>query len=113
MEPLARARRSVAAQSRVRRELLYFGIALLVGLLVIPLLTWVIGSRVLGPYLRGTEVHNNPFALLSDFFAGLVHGYVVFWVVALGPAVFLLLIRIFVALLSRGPDGPSPNGERL
>jgi hypothetical protein len=113
LEPLARARRSLATQSRVRRELIYFGIALLVGLLVIPLLTWVIGSRVLGPYVRGTEVHNNAFALLSDFFAGLAHGYVVFWAVALGPVVFLLLIRIIVALFSRRSDGPAPNGQRL
>ncbi len=113
MEPLARARRSLASQSRARRELIYFGIALLVGLLVIPLLTWVIGSRVLGPYMRGTEVHNSAFALLGDFFHGLVHGYVVFWVVALGPAVFLLLIRVLVALVGRRPDRPAPDGQRL
>src|SRR5690242_18176189 len=71
MEPLARVRRSLAAQSRTRRELLYFGLALLVGLVVVPLLTWLVGSRILGPYSRGTEVHDSAFALLSDFFAGL------------------------------------------
>lgn len=65
------------------------------------MLTWFVGSRILGPYSRGTEVHDNPFALLSDFFAGLAHGYLVFWVVALGPAVFLLLVRLFVALVRR------------
>ena len=63
------------------------------------MLTWFVGSRVLGPYSRGTEVHDNAFALLRDFFAGLAHGYLVFWTVALGPAVFLLLIRIFIAIV--------------
>jgi hypothetical protein len=112
LEPLARARRSFTAQSRARRELTYFGLALVVGLLVIPVLTWLVGSRVLGPYSRGTEVHNSAFALLADFFAGLAHGYVVFWVVALGPVVFLVLIRLFVALWRRPPK-PAPNGRRV
>jgi hypothetical protein len=73
------------------------------------MLTWYVGSRVLGPYSRGTEVHNNAFALLADFFAGLAHGYVIFWIVALGPAVFLLLLRIVIAVARRArhadPEG--------
>lgn len=83
----------------------------MVGLLVIPVLTWLVGSRVLGPYSRGAEVHNNAFALLSDFFAGLARGYLVFWVVALGPAVFLILIRLFFALWRRPP--PPPGRQRV
>jgi hypothetical protein len=79
---------------------------------MIPVLTWLVGSRVLGPYSRGTEVHNSAFALLADFFAGLAHGYVVFCVVALGPVVFLVLIRLFVALWRRPPK-PAPNGRRV
>ena len=80
-----------------------FGPALLVGLLVVPLLTWAVGSRVLGPYSRGTEVHNTPLALLGDFFAGLGHGSVVFWLVALGPALFVALVRV-IAYLIRPSD---------
>jgi hypothetical protein len=110
LEPLARARRSLAAQSPFRRELTYLGLALLAGLFVIPLLTWLVGSRVLGPYSRGTEVHNSALALLADFFAGLAHGYLVFWVVALGPVVFLALIRSLFALWRR-PPGAAPNGH--
>ena len=79
---------------------------------MVPVLTWVVGSRILGPYSRGTEVHNNAFALLRDFFSGLVHGYVVFWIVALGPVVFLLLIRVFVLILRRTAK-PDPNGHRV
>lgn len=106
---LARARRSFAAQPRARRELIYLGLALLAGLLIVPVLTWFVGSRVLGPYSRGTEVHDNAFALLKDFYAGLTHGYLVFWVVALGPAVFLLLVRVFIAIVRRRPR-EAPNG---
>jgi hypothetical protein len=109
LEPLARARRSFAAQSRARRELTYFGLALLAGLLMVPVLTWFVGSQVLGPYSRGTEVHNNAFALLKDFYLGLSHGYLTFWLVALGPAVFLLLIRIFLAIVRRQVK-EAPNG---
>ncbi len=79
---------------------------------MVPVLTWVVGSRILGPYSRGTEVHNNAFALLRDFFSGLVHGYVVFWIVALGPVALLLLIRVFVLILRRTAK-PDPNGHRV
>jgi hypothetical protein len=104
VESPARARSSFSTQPRARRELLIFGPALVAGLLVVPLLTWIVGSRILGPYSRGAEVHNSPLALLSDFFAGLAHGKIVYWLVALGPALFVLLFRI-IARLIRPADG--------
>ena len=61
-----------------------------------PLLIWVAGNRVLGPYTHGQDLHAGPFALLQDFFIGLAHGSAVFWAVALGPAVFVLLLRLCV-----------------
>jgi hypothetical protein len=82
--------------SRTRRELLGLALALLVGLLLMPLLIWVAGNRVLGPYTHGQDLHAGPLALLQDFFIGLLHGSAVFWAVALGPAVFILLLRLFV-----------------
>jgi len=69
-----------------------------------PFLIWFAGSRVLGPYTHGQNAHAGPFALVADFFTGLVHGSAVFWAVALGPAVLLLLIRLFVALVRALPD---------
>ena len=101
LESLARARRSFTAQPRARRELIYIGLTLIVGLLLVPALIWVVGSRVLGPYSRGTEVHDNAWALLSDFFSGLAHGNPIFWIVALGPTAFVLVVRLAVALARR------------
>ncbi len=89
-------RHRLRALSRTRRELLGFALALVVGLLLMPLLIWVAGNRVLGPYTHGQDLHAGPFALLQDFFVGLLHGSAVFWAVALGPAIFILLLRLCV-----------------
>jgi hypothetical protein len=101
---------------RARRELIIFGAALLFGLIAVPLLIWVGGNRVLGPYVHGQNLHAGPFALLQDFFLGLLHGSAVFWAVALGPAALLLLVRLFVALVRRVPpvdrDDPPPAPTR-
>jgi hypothetical protein len=101
---LARLRDTYGTLPRPRRELVIFGLALLCGLIPMPFLIWFAGSRVLGPYTHGQNPHAGPFALVADFFSGLAHGSLVFWAVALGPAVLLLLIRLFVALVRALPD---------
>jgi hypothetical protein len=88
---------------RVRRELVIYGVALLVGFLGMPFLIWYAGNRFLGGYTRGPNVHAGPLALFSDFFAGLAHGAGVFWVVALGPAALVLLLRLLVLLVRSLP----------
>jgi len=93
-----------ALPRRLRRELIIYGVALLIGLLGMPLLIWFAGNRVLGPYTHGQNPHAGPFALLADFFVGLVHGSAVFWAVALGPAVLLLLLRLFVKVVLALPS---------
>jgi hypothetical protein len=124
LEPLARAHRSFNAQPRMRRELILFGPALIFGLVGVPLLIWVVGTRVLGPYMRGTKAHDRPLALVGDFFAGLAHGSTVFWLVALGPALFVALVRLLALLIRWGdrwaagrddsgaPPPPAPAGAR-
>ncbi|HTT41518.1 MAG TPA: hypothetical protein VMG33_00505 [Steroidobacteraceae bacterium] len=96
--PLARLR----ALSRTQRELMGLALALLCGVLVMPLLIWLVGNRVLGPYTHGQDQRAGPFALLQDFFLGLVHGSAVFWAVALGPAALILLLRLFLRGMRRG-----------
>jgi hypothetical protein len=109
LERLMQLRDGYAALPRARRELIIFGVALLCGLLPVPLLIWVAGNRVLGPYTHGQNTHAGPWALLADFFTGLLHGSVVFWAVALGPAVLLLLLRLLVRALRALP--PARGGR--
>src|SRR4030081_614468 len=104
LERLAHLRDTYGALPRAQRELVIFGLALLCGLILMPFLIWYAGTRVLGPYLHGQNAHAGPFALVADFFLGLVHGSAVFWAVALGPAVQLLLIGFFLT-----PIQPLPS----
>jgi hypothetical protein len=105
LQHLVRLRESYRELPRAQREGVVFGAALLVGLLVMPFMIWFAGNRVLGPYTHGQNTHAGPFALLADYFLGLLHGSAVFWVVALGPAALLLLLRVFLALLRALPAG--------
>jgi hypothetical protein len=69
-------------------------ILLAVGLFVVPLLIWAVGRGVLGPYADG-----GPFALLVDFLNGLKKGSAVYWLVAVGPYVLVMVLRAFWHLL--------------
>ncbi|HEY8053998.1 MAG TPA: hypothetical protein VIE42_14485 [Steroidobacteraceae bacterium] len=93
---LARLRESLAARSRIERELMVFGLMTLFGLIVMPFLIFIASGRVLGPYTHGTSQHAGALSLVADYYTGLVHGSAVFWCVALGPAVLVLLIRVFL-----------------
>lgn len=110
-ERLAHWRERYARLPRAQREGLILGLALIAGLLVMPFLIWFAGSHVLGPYAHGQNTHAGPFALLSDYLVGLAHGSAVFWAVALGPALLLLLLRMLIAVL-RTPPGPRRAHER-
>ena len=88
--------------SRLQRELIIFAAELVCGLVLVPLLVWVAGNRVLGGYTHGTNQHAGALALLGDFLTGLTQGFSVFWVVALGPALIVTLVRAFVHLLRSG-----------
>jgi hypothetical protein len=103
--PGALARAQIfAVETRTGREALLFGGALALGLLVIPLLIWLVGHRTLGPYTQGDDPHGlGPLALYGDYFSGLAHGWLGYWMVALGPALLLLLTRSWLALLRRLP----------
>jgi len=96
---------SVRSLTRLQRELILFGAALAFGVLLVPLLIWVAGNRVLGPYTHGQNPHAGPGALLGDFLGALAHGSAVFWAVALGPAGLILLLRLFVRGLRALPRG--------
>ena len=114
LDLLARARNSFAPRSRMGRELIIFGSALLFGLICVPLAIWFVGNRVLGPYTHGTNPNAGPLALLGDFFIGLTQGWLSYWIVALGPAVLILLARLAWALIKFNlRSGPSASKDRL
>jgi hypothetical protein len=73
--------------------LIFLGIAVLLGAVVIPLLIWVAGNRILGPYAHGTNLHAGPMALLGDYYGGLSRGWLSYWIVALGPLVIIVFAR--------------------
>lgn len=101
--PLVRAQ-AFSLETRTRRDMVLFGGALALGLLVVPLLIWIVGQRTLGPYTRGDDPHGmGPLALYGDYFAGLAHGWLGYWAVALGPAALLLLGKLWLALVRRIP----------
>jgi hypothetical protein len=104
---LSRARRSFTDLSRVTRELIIFGAALIIGLVVVPLAIWSVGNRILGPYTHGSNTHAGPMALLGDFYFGLSQGWTTFWIVAVGPAVIILFVRVAIALLRYQPSTSS------
>jgi len=84
--------------TRTQRELIVCGLALGAGVLVMPFLIWFAGRRVLGGYVHGENPAAGPWSLFADYVVGLAHGSAVFWAVALGPLVLLLLVRGFFAL---------------
>ena len=96
----------------LRRELLIFGIALACGLIVVPLLIWVVGNRILGPYVHTQDptAGTGPMRLLADFFGGLAHGYTSFWIVVAGPYVLLTLTRALYAYLRSPQATPASRG---
>jgi len=101
--------RSFAHLGSLTRELLILGVCLLAGVTLVPLLIWVVGNRALGPYTHGTNTHAGPMALLGDFLVGLSQGAFTYWLVALGPAILIVLLRICFALLLRRPEATPPS----
>lgn len=86
-----------------RPELLLPLAALAAGLLLLPLLIWLAGTRVLGAYTRASEgPAAGPLGLYADYYSALAHGVPAFWAAALGPLALVLLGRALLRLL-RGP----------
>jgi hypothetical protein len=71
-------------------EAITLGLALLVGLLVMPALIFLAGSLTLQAYANG-----GLFALYFDFLKGLVEPRLSCWIVLIGPFAFLTMFRLF------------------
>lgn len=93
-----RMRARWATLSRPGRELAIFGGALAFGVIALPLLIWISGQTLLGPY-----AHGGIFSFAGDFFLALAQGNPVFWIIALGPVAFLGFARLLWSLTRRRP----------
>ena len=91
-----RARAWYVSQPTLTFEAVTLGIALLVGLLVMPALIYLAGRYTLSPYGNG-----GVFALYLDFFKGLFEPRASCWVVVIGPLVFLSLVMLFRLVLRK------------
>ena len=92
----ARAREDDVALPRPKFEAMTLGLALLVGLLVMPSLIFLAGHFTLREYANG-----GLFALYFDFFKGLFELRPSCWIVVAGPFVFLSSIRLFRLILRK------------
>jgi hypothetical protein len=91
-----RARAWYVSQPTLIFEAVTFGIALLVGLLLMPALIYLAGSITLQDYANGGMA-----ALYGDFYKGLFEPRTSNWVVVLGPFAFLTLLRTFRFILRK------------
>jgi hypothetical protein len=76
----------------LRREILWALIALAVGMLLLPPLIGLVGAHVFGAYSAG-----NTRDLVEHYFRGLGRGQQAFWIIALGPYLAILTLRLTVA----------------
>ncbi len=81
---------------RWKFEAITLGIAVLIGLLVMPALIYLAGRLTLDGYANG-----GFFALYGDFFKGLFEPRQTNWIVVAGPFVFLCAFRLFRLILRK------------
>jgi hypothetical protein len=77
-------------------ELITFVLSLAAGLLLVPALIWLVGSRTLGPYVNG----GLP-SLWRDYWSALAAGSLPYWLVALGPYAAVWVWRLLRGRLLR------------
>lgn len=84
---------------RARFELIFAGIWLAIGLIVLPATIFAVGGALLGPY--GDT--NRLGRFYGDFLGDLAEPSVRAWAIALGPLVLISLLRLVFAGAGRGP----------
>jgi len=78
----------------VSREAVWLGVAVAVGLLVLPPVVYATGVRTLGAY-----AHGGLGAFLGDYYAALISLRPAAWVLATGPIAALLVWRLLMRLV--------------
>jgi len=91
-----RARDYYFSLPRFKFEAMTLGLAVLVGLLLMPALIYLAGHYTLKDYANG-----GFFALYYDFFKGLFELRQSCWIVVAGPFAFLTVFRLFRLILRK------------
>jgi hypothetical protein len=78
----------------VRREAVWLGVAVAIGLLVLPPVVYATGVRTLGAY-----AHGGLGAFLGDYYAALFSLKAAAWIIAAGPIVAVLVWRLLMRLV--------------
>jgi hypothetical protein len=95
------------SRRRVRFELIFAGIWLAVGLLLLPALIFAVGGSLLGPY--GDNGGLGRF--YGDFFGDLAEPSVRAWAIALGPLVLISILRLIFVGAGREAEKPGRQEE--
>src|SRR5882724_9772152 len=82
---------SDAARAR-KRELVFAAAGVVVGFVVLPILIFMVGTVLLGPYAGGQSI--GPF--FTAFYVNLAHGSVRTWLIALAPYLAFWLVRLSI-----------------
>jgi hypothetical protein len=91
----------------VRFELIFAGIWLAVGLILLPALIFAVGGSLLGPY--GDNGGLGRF--YGDFFGDLAEPSVRAWAIALGPLVLISILRLIFVGAGREAEKPRDEEE--
>jgi hypothetical protein len=92
-------------RSWVRRELIVAGVALALGLFVLPGLIYFMGAALLGPYAENRGVG----AFYADFFRDLGEPSGRAWALVVGPLVLVTAIRAVFIGVKPGSEAGTPT----
>jgi hypothetical protein len=82
-----------------KKELILFGCLFGFGLLLLPLVVYIVGVEIVGPY----EGEGGALGLLTSIFVALARGEWAAWILALSPYLVVQLTRLAVSILWRRP----------
>ena len=82
-----------------KKELVLFGCLFGFGLVLLPLVVYVVGVEIVGPY----EGEGSALGLLISILAALVHGAWPAWILTLAPYIVVQLSRLAIHVLWRRP----------
>ena len=100
MPVVSASQRKAVQDSPLGTEFIRLGLGVVVGLGVIPPLSWLAGHIVIGEYIRDplTGATGGPLALWSDFLQQLLQGAPAYWVACAGPYVAARILRKLLGL---------------